>query len=52
MTTFHTASFKDRDAQVVIKNNEVYRLIYDSYKEPYEKLMQSGLYGMLISKKC
>ena len=51
MTTFHTASFKDRDAQVVIKNNEVYRLIYDFYKEPYEKLMQSGLYEMLISKK-
>ncbi len=50
MTLFHTSSFKDRDAQVVIKDNEIYRLIYDSYKEPYEKLMQSGLYEMLVSK--
>lgn len=46
---FEHSSFKDRAAQVVSYNGEIYRLIYDSGKADYDKLMTSGLYDFLVS---
>lgn len=44
------SSFKDSDSSVVIINNEIYRQINFSYKDDYDKLMNSGLYDVLIEK--
>ncbi len=44
------SSFKDKSSTVFIKNGEIYRNIYHSYKANYNKLIQSGLYDYLIKK--
>ena len=46
---FENSSFKDRAAQVVSYDGEIYRLIYDSGKADYDKLMTSDLYDFLVS---
>lgn len=44
------SSFKDIDAQVFTEGEEVYRKIFESYKNNYTKLMDSGLYEHLVNK--
>lgn len=45
-----TSSFKDRTAQVVINNDDIYRIIYETGADDYEMLMNSGLYEELVQK--
>ncbi len=47
----HLSSFRDKDAQVFVMNNEVYREIEYSYAKNYEILMGSGLYDELTKKQ-
>ena len=44
-------SFRDHDARVTQKDGQYYRLIYHTYKNEYDHLMQSGLYDELLQKK-
>lgn len=49
MKSFINASFRDPNGRVFSFNNSIYREIYISYAEEYEKLMSSGLYNRLVS---
>lgn len=48
--TREPSSFKDPDGYVFYSDNKVYREVFESYNENYEKLMNSGLYGELTQK--
>lgn len=43
-------SYKDNKAFVYKKDNKYYRCLFNSYKEEYECLMNSGLYKELLEK--
>lgn len=45
------SSFRDPDGFVYIKNGVLYRQLNSSYKEAYDKLLKSGLFELLTSKK-
>ena len=45
------SSFRDPSGILFFLNNEVYRQINNIYKKNYEKLMDSGLYDLLVKKK-
>lgn len=44
------SSFRDPSGFVYLQNNEVYRQINQVYKDHYDLLMESGLYGKLVDK--
>jgi hypothetical protein len=44
------ASFRDPDGFIFSSNGRVYRRINESYRENYECLMNSGLYGALVKR--
>ncbi|MEP7253238.1 MAG: hypothetical protein ABI683_12685, partial [Ginsengibacter sp.] len=46
----HPASFKDPSGFVFQQNNIFYRQVNKCYKDDYDLLMNSGLYGKLVSK--
>lgn len=48
--TIELSSFKDKDAQVYFENNILYRRIYNSYKNDYDLLINSGLYKTLTKQ--
>ncbi len=48
---FHNASFRDSDARIVNYDGKVVRVIYDSYKDNYQKLENSGLLKELQDEK-
>lgn len=43
-----SSSFRDPDAKVISVGNKIYRLVYQSYKQHYDKLINSGLKELLI----
>ena len=45
-----SSSFRDPSGILFFVNGEVYRQVNQSYKKDYEKLMDSGLYDLLIKK--
>ena len=45
------SSFRDPDGHVIIKGENVYRVINNSYKENYDHFINSGLYNELVDKK-
>lgn len=45
------SSYKDPDSVVFYNNNEIYRDIYFSYKENYDRLFSSGLYKTLTENE-
>ena len=46
-----SSSFRDPSGILFFVNGQVYRQVNQSYKKDYEKLMDSGLYDLLIKKK-
>jgi hypothetical protein len=50
INTEESSSFRDPDAFVFYKGNDVYRQINHSYKKTYDKLLSSGLYSQLTKK--
>lgn len=46
----HPASYKDKDSQILVINNKIYREIKKSYENNYKMLMKSGLYEELTQK--
>jgi len=46
-----SSSFRDPSGILFFVNGQVYRQVNQSYKNDYEKLMDSGLYDLLIKKK-
>ncbi|MFO7793584.1 MAG: class I SAM-dependent methyltransferase [Candidatus Nanohaloarchaea archaeon] len=44
------ASFRDPDGFIFRKDGEILRQVNESYREDYEKLMESGLYEELVEK--
>ena len=44
------ASFRDPDAQVIKVENTIYRIVFDSYKENYDLLKNSGLKEGLVNE--
>lgn len=49
--SFHNSSFRDTDARIVIYNGKILRIVYNSYKEHYQKLEDSGLLNELHKEK-
>jgi len=47
---FHPASFRDHSGYVFWRDDKLYRVIYSSYKNNYDLLINSGLYEELVSK--
>jgi ribosomal protein L11 methylase PrmA len=45
----HESSFRDNDSVILKKNNEIIRVIYDSYKQHYEAFEGSGFMDELIN---
>ena len=44
-------SFRDLDGHVIIEDENVYRVINNSYKEDYDHFINSGLYNELVDKR-
>ena len=42
-----SSSFRDPDAKVISVGNKIYRLVYQNYKQHYDKLINSGLKELL-----
>lgn len=49
--SFHSASFRDPDGWLFVRDGVLYRQVNHSYQEHYEHLMQSGLYEELEKDK-
>ena len=50
ISKIENSSFRDKSGFLFYHENEIYRLINSSYKEQYEKLMNSKLYEKLVEK--
>ena len=50
ISKIENSSFRDKSGFLFYHENEIYRLINPSYKEQYQKLMNSKLYEKLVEK--